>query len=190
MPKPIFYALAMNPEIGWGYQAHVWQTHVTRRCCMRKGFTLLELMIVVAVIAILAVLALPTCRGYLAKSKRAEAYMYLSSLYNAQKVYWLEHGRYSDVLNGPGGIGWKPEGYTSGGKGEKFYYTYGFGHGTEGKNFFTGKLETSSAHLQRAHAGKEGFIMFAAGDIAGTGRPDIISVDEHNNIIIVQDGIS
>ncbi len=146
-----------------------------------KGFTLIELMIVVAIISFLAMIAVPNFTRYLAKAKRAEAYMNLSSIYAAQKVYWAEHGKYSDVLFGDGGIGWKPEG--------SFYYTYGFS-GSEGKNYFTGKLKTASSHLNSAKVGEKGFVVVAAGDIYGDGKPDILTVDEHNNITVVQDGSS
>lgn len=156
---------------------------------MKKGFTLIELMIVIAIIAILAVIAVPNVMTFLAKAKRTEAYMNLSSIYAAQKAYWAEHGTYCAVLSGPGGIGWKPEGYKGGGSGEKFYYTYGFGSGSEGKHFFTGKLMASSQHLQQAHAGKDSFLVIAAADIDGDGDMDIISVDQHNNIVIIHDDL-
>ena len=155
----------------------------------KSGFTLIELMIVVAIIAFLAMVSVPTFSRFLAKAKRAEAYMNLSSIYAAQKAYHAEHGTYSDVLNGQGGAGWKPEGYKGGGKNENFYYTYGF-NGAEGRNFFTGRLETSSSHLGQASAGKDSFVAVAAGDIMGSGKPDVLTVDENNRITIVQDGLN
>lgn len=156
---------------------------------MKKvGFTLIELMIVVSIIAFLAMVSVPSFMRFLAKAKRAEAYMNLSSIYAAQKAYWAEHGKYSDTLNGQGGIGWKPEGYTGGGKQEKYYYTYGF-VGSEGKNHFTGKLETGSSHLNLAKADSQGFVAVAAGDIDGDGTPDILTVDQNNNIQIIQDDL-
>lgn len=155
----------------------------------RNGFTLIELMIVVAIIAFLAMVSVPTFNKFLAKAKRAEAYMNLSSIYAAQKAHWAEHGTYSDVLNGQGGIGWKPEGYKGGGSNENFYYTYGFG-GAEGRNFFTGRLNTSSSNLGQATAGKDHFVAVAAGDIMGNGKADILTVDENNRITIVQDGLN
>ena len=60
---------------------------------------------------------------FLAKAKRAEAYMNLHAIYAAQKAYWAEHGKYTDILLGAHGAGWKPEGYKGGGSGENFYYT-------------------------------------------------------------------
>ncbi|MCX5922678.1 MAG: prepilin-type N-terminal cleavage/methylation domain-containing protein [Candidatus Dependentiae bacterium] len=156
---------------------------------MKKGFTLIELMIVVAIIAFLAVVSVPSFMRFLHKSKRAEAYMNLSSIYAAQKAYWAEHGKYSDVLNGEGGIGWKPEGYTTGGANEKFYYTYGFSGG-EGRNYFTGKLGASAGSLSVAHVGPQGFVAVAAGDLDGDGVMDIMTVDENNNIVVVQDDLA
>jgi prepilin-type N-terminal cleavage/methylation domain-containing protein len=159
-----------------------------RNSMKRSAFSLIELMIVVAIIGFLAMISVPSFTKFLAKAKRSEAYMNLSSLYAAQRAYWAEHGTYSTVLNGQGSIGWKPEGYTAGGKSEKFNYTYGVA-GSEGVNYFTGKLETSSSYLSAAKADKNSFIMVAAGDICGTGKPDIITVDEHNNITIVQNAL-
>jgi len=155
-----------------------------------RGFSLIELMIVVAIIAFLAMVSVPTFTRFLAKAKRAEAYMNLSSIYAAQKAFWAENGKYSDVLHGEGGIGWKPEGYKGGGPQENFYYTYGFAHGSEGRSFFTGKLGTPSGHLGAAKASAEGFVVVAAGDIMGNGIPDILVVDENNAIKIVQDALA
>lgn len=155
----------------------------------RLGFTLIELMIVVAIIAFLAMVSVPTFTRFLAKAKRAEAYMNLSSIYAAEKSYWAEQGKYSDVLNGQGGVGWKPEGYRGGGAGENFYYTYGF-PGSEGRTHFTGKLNTSSSYLANASASPSGFKVIAAGDIMGNGKPDILMIDENNTITIVQDALA
>ncbi len=156
----------------------------------REAFSLIELMIVVAIIAFLAMVSVPTFTRFLAKAKRAEAYMNLNSIYASQKAHWAERGTYSDVLNGEGGVGWKPEGYKGGGANENFYYTYGFGNGSEGRNYFTGKLGTSSSHLAHASAGKNGFVAVAAGDIMGKGKADILTIDENSRITIVQDALA
>jgi len=153
------------------------------------GFTLVELMIVIAIIAFLSVVAIPNFFTFLAKAKRAEAYMNLGSIYTAQKAYWAENGKYSTILNGQDGIGWKPEGYSGGGKGEKFYYTYGFGSGSEGSGYFTGKLETSHTLLSMTKANEKLFVVGAVGDIDGDGEPDIITIDQFSNIKIVRDDL-
>ncbi len=154
----------------------------------KSGFTLIELMIVVAIIAFLATVAMPNLTHFLAKAKRAEAYMNLHSIYAAEKAYFAEHGTYSSVLNGQDGIGWKPEGYKGGGKNEKFHYTYGFS-GNEGKNCFTGKLETPSSYLQRTKADKSGFVAAATGYINGKNKPDTITIDQDNVITVVEDAL-
>ena len=156
----------------------------------RQGFTLIELMIVIAIIGFLAMVSVPSFMRFLAKAKRAEAYMQLNSIYAAEKAYWAEHGTYSSMLSGEGGIGWKPEGYAGGGKNEKFYYTYGFGGGGEGRSHMTGKLETPASYLSIAKADKDGFIAVAAGDIDGDGKPDILTVDQNNTIKVVQDDLA
>lgn len=158
--------------------------------CMRgSGFSLVELMVVVAIMAFLAMIAVPNFMRFLAKAKRAEAYMNLSSIYAAEKAYYAEHNSYSTVLSGQGGIGWKPEGYNGGGKNEKFYYTYGFA-GAEGSNYFSGKLDGGQEGLSRGKADGQGFIAVACGDIDGDGNPDIITVDQYNNITVVQDDLA
>ena len=155
----------------------------------QNGFTLVELMIIVAIIAFLAMIGIPSLTRFLAKAKRAEAYVNLHAIYAAQKVHFAENGTYSSNLSGENSVNWKPEGYKGGGKGENFYYTYGFS-GAEGKNYFTGKLETSSSHLGKAKADKSGFVAIAAGDIDGDGKPDIISIDQDNTITIVEDDLA
>lgn len=155
----------------------------------RSGFTLIELMVVVAIIGLLAVIAIPSFTGYIAKAKRAEAYINLSSLYAAEKAYWAEHGTYTTNISGPGGLGWKPDGYKGGGEKERFNYTYGFGNGVEGMNYFTGKLQAPASALSAGHANKDGFMIVAAADIDGDGKLDVIGIDHTNAIIILQDDL-
>ena len=148
-----------------------------------RGFSLIELMIVVAIIAFLAMVSIPTFKRFLYKCKRSEAYMNLHSIYAAQKAYWAEHGRYAEVLSGENSLGWKPEG--------SIYYTYGFGGGTEGKSYFVGSLGTPSSALTDAKATKDGFASVrAAGDIDGDGEPDVLTINENNEIKIVKDDLA
>ncbi len=157
---------------------------------MKNGFTLIELMVVVAIIAFLAMIAVPNFKKFLAKAKRAEAYTNLHAIYAVQKAHWAEHGTYVSALSGPNSAGWQPEGYQGGGEQENFYYTYGFAGGAEGTHYFTVKLGTSAAHLNMARADKKEFVAVAAGDIDGDGVPDIITIDQNNKITIVQDDLA
>lgn len=155
----------------------------------KLGFSLIELMVVIAIIAVLAMIAIPAYHRYVAKAKRAEAYTMLRSLFTAQKIYWAEHGTYSSALQGADSVGWQPEGYSGGGAQESFYYTYGF-PGAEGKNYFSGKLGANSGDLSQANAGQKTFLALAAADIDGDGKPDILGIDEKNKITILQDDLA
>jgi len=65
----------------------------------RKGFTLVELMIVVAVIGLIAALAIPNFIKFQARSKQAEAKANLKALFVSQKTWFLQHDEYSAAIH-------------------------------------------------------------------------------------------
>ena len=67
-----------------------WQTLRKRS----KGFTLIELMIVVAIIAILAAIAIPQYKKFQLKSKTAEAKVNLGAIKTCEEAFYGEHDTY------------------------------------------------------------------------------------------------
>lgn len=61
----------------------------------RKGFSIVELMIVVAVVAILVALALPSYSAYIRKANRAEAQQLLLNWSNNQELWRATHTTYA-----------------------------------------------------------------------------------------------
>jgi type IV pilus assembly protein PilA len=59
-----------------------------------KGFTLIELMIVVAIIGILAAIAIPNFLQYQSRSRQAEARTNLGGIFVAETSYLADNGRY------------------------------------------------------------------------------------------------
>jgi type IV pilus assembly protein PilA len=73
---------------------------------LQKGFTLIELMIVVAIIGILAAIAIPNFIKFQARSKQSEAKANLKAVFTAQKAYFQEKDKFSSYT---GDIGFSPE---------------------------------------------------------------------------------
>ncbi len=61
-----------------------------------KGFTLIEMMIVVVVIAILSSLAVPAYQRYVQQSRRAQAINAIQHVASLEEQYYFSHGTYTD----------------------------------------------------------------------------------------------
>lgn len=80
-----------------------------------KGFTLIELMIVVAIVGVLAAIAIPNFLNYQARSMQSEARTSLAAIYTGMIVY------YGDAPTGFVGAGLSKIDFTTAGQ---LRYTY------------------------------------------------------------------
>ena len=84
-----------------------------------KGFSLVELMVVIAIVAVLTAIALPMYQNYVSKAKIAEAYSFLGSnkayiseqvisnggfLTNLETTEAVKNGKYGGVTSSPSGV--------------------------------------------------------------------------------------
>ena len=78
----------------------------------KKGFTLIELMIVVAIIGILAAIAIPNFMRYQAKAKQSEARTNLGAIFTSEVTYSAENNVYAAALSSLDWVTIGPSRYT------------------------------------------------------------------------------
>lgn len=79
----------------------------TKTRTSQAGFSLVELMVVVAIIGVLASIAVPQVNKYIAKARQSEAKTMLSSIYTSEKAFFAEYNAYDARF---GAVGYSPEG--------------------------------------------------------------------------------
>ena len=60
-----------------------------------KGFTLVELVIVIVIVGILSIVAVPIYRGYTKKAMATEGKALLGAIQTAQKIYFAEYASFA-----------------------------------------------------------------------------------------------
>jgi len=129
------------------------------------GFTLTELMAVVAIVAILSAIAIPSFSSYVVRSSRSAAQTELLDLATAQERIFLNSGAYtSSVTNAYTGLATGGLGITSG-KSKDGRYTLSVA--LTGTAFYT---LTASPVSSTSQAGDGDITMTSAGSRAWNGK--------------------
>jgi prepilin-type N-terminal cleavage/methylation domain-containing protein len=61
----------------------------------QKGFTLMELMVVVIIVMVLAGIGVPVYMNYIKEGKKTEAYAIIDAINSGAKVYFQKNGTYA-----------------------------------------------------------------------------------------------
>ena len=72
---------------------------------VEKGFTLIELMIVVVVIGVLSVIAIPIYADYATRTQVLEAVAITAPIRKAHEEFFMEHGKWAIGHSSPGYVG-------------------------------------------------------------------------------------
>lgn len=72
---------------------------------VEKGFTLMELMIVVVVIGVLSIIAIPIYADYATRTQVFEAVAITAPIRKAHEEFFMEHGKWAIGHSSPGYVG-------------------------------------------------------------------------------------
>ncbi len=122
------------------------------------GFTLIELMIVVAIIGVLSAIAVPNFQKYQAKSKTSEAKLHLSAVYTAQQSFFGDYNIFASCL--------AYMGYDSSNEIDQRYYAVGY------------TVAASAINADAASSAVSLGLVDAAGACMVTGTPERVA-DKH-----------
>ncbi|MBT2324990.1 prepilin-type N-terminal cleavage/methylation domain-containing protein [Variovorax paradoxus] len=119
----------------------------SRRGCRTAGFTLIEVMVVVAIVAILAAIAMPSYNDYVRRGQLPEAFGALADYRVKMEQYYQDNRRYgtTNCADGTGAPSWNTFSATT-------RFTYGCVLNNSGQGYFitatgsSGRVGGTSVH--------------------------------------------
>ncbi|MBN1962879.1 MAG: prepilin-type N-terminal cleavage/methylation domain-containing protein [Deltaproteobacteria bacterium] len=136
---------------------------------LARGFTLIELMIVVAIIGILAAIAIPNFTKFQNRAKQSEAKANLKAFFTSAKANYAEDSTFVCGL-----CGWAPE------SGYKYNYY------VDGSVDLTGADTTCTT--KPAGSGVQSLTAFTTGAAHNLSTCDTWTIDDANNLTNVANG--
>ncbi len=140
----------------------------------QRGFSLVELMIVVAIIGVLAAIAIPNFMRYQARAKQSEAKSNLVAIHTGQIAYFAEYYKYVDDFNAIG--------FGVTGSSQRYYYEIG--------NSSLGTIPPGCTASTLDAVSQSGFTAVAIGNIDGDPTCDVWTINEGRNLVNVVNDVS
>ena len=140
----------------------------------RYGFSLTELMIVVAIIGILAVIAIPNFLKYQARAKQSEAKANLVAIHTSEMAYFAENNAYVDDFNAIG--------FAVTGSSQLYYYELGVSS--------SGTLPPGCTASTLDNVSDTGFTAVATANIDGDSTCDVWTIDEKKTLVNVTNDVA
>lgn len=166
-----------------------------------RGFTLIELMVVVGIISVISLIAIPNFQRFQAKAKQVNARTELATIYGMEKAFFTEFGQYHNNVHL---IGYTPDGYpdngtcpvdpTSTGNGVVRFYATGFtgsamapptGIGTApcDVTFYKSTVDTSLAPATTAVVVAASSFIVESRGIVSAGKTDVWTINHSKALV-------